>query len=264
MGDPIHHLEIAVRSARADVRLNAFPLDGIAARDEAAASFAPPVNPYLAGPRNVVEVVLDVATGFDGQPRPFTAASFELTVRRFETGGIVEPGGGDLVTRFVPPPELLAEIADGRRRPPITLVHAFASEGPDFSAELYDAAPWDDEAASRDYAMKLRALLVNRDVGGLLAEHEPKIQAWSKAYAEPEAAFADSLREELAQFVAAGPDVAFTRDDVELRRWCGGRIWELRRWGDLPLLRTLLGPEGERTELTAFVAPRRGGLRIVR
>lgn len=264
MEDPIHHLEIAVQSARAEVRLNGFPVERVAARDETGASSAPPVNPYLAGARNLVEVVLDVSTSFDGQPLPFTAARFDLTVFRLEKGGIVEPGAGELVTRFVPPPELLAEIADGKRTPPVTLTHAFASEGPDFSAELLDAKPWADEAALLDYAMKLRGLAVKRDVAGLLAEYEPKTQAWSKAYAEPAPRFAESLREVLTDFFAAGADVAFTRDDVEPHSWCGGRIWELRRKRDLPLLRTLPGPEGERTELSAFVAPRDGVLRVVR
>lgn len=264
MGHPIHHLEVVVQFARAELRLNGLPLGEVEARDETASSFAPPVNPYLAGPRNVVEVVLDVSKDFDGKPLPFEKVQVELSVRRFEKGGIVEPGGGDLVTRFVPPPELLKEIADGKRKPPVTLTHRFATEGPDFSDELYGAEPFGDEKALRDYGMKLRALAVRRDVAGLLAEYEPKIEVWAKAYAEPAAAFSASLREELTQFIAAGADVAFTPDDVEPRSCCGGRIWELRRKRDLPLLRTLPGPEGERTEMTAFVAARGGALRIVR
>lgn len=264
MSNTIHHLEIVVASARADLRLNGMPLGDVAARDAAPASFAPPVNPYLAGKRNLVEVVLDVAQGFDRKPRPFLEARLELSVRRFPKGGIVEPGGGELVTRYVLPPELLRDVAEGKRSPPITLTHPFANEGPDFSAELLDAAPFDDAEALRDYAMKLRSLAARRDVGGLAAEYEPKVGAWTAAYGEPRATFEASLRDVLSTFAEMGPDVAFTRDDVEPRSCCGGRVWELRRRRELPLLRTLPGPEGQRLQLTAFVAPRGGKLRVVR
>jgi hypothetical protein len=261
---PIHHLEGIVQFARADLRLNGFPLGDVEARDETAWSFAPPVNPVLAGPRNVVEVILDVSMDFDGKPLPFEKVQIELTVRRFEKGGIVEPGAGELVTRLVPPPEVMKDIAEGKLKPPVTLTHRFASQGPDFSDELYDAKPFTDEKALRDYGVKLRGLVVKRDVAGLLAEHEPKVQAWAKAYAEPIDRFRASLKEELAKFIAAGADVAFTPDDIEARSCCGGRIWELRRKRNLPLLRTLPGEEGERSELSAFVALRGGALRIVR
>jgi len=262
---PIHHLEVVVEAVRADVRLNGMPLGTVAARQKRTpASFAPPVNPFLAGKRNLVEVVLDVSTDFDRKPLSFLELGFELTVRRFEQGDIVEPGGGDLVTRYVLPPELLTEIAKGERTPPITLTHPFANDGPDFSAELLDAEPFADEDALEEYAMKLRGLAARRDVGGLLAEYGPKVRAWSAAYAKPEAVYSASLGEVLAKFVAAGPDLAFTRDDVEPTPCSGGRVWDLRRRRDLPLLRTLPGPEGQRTALSAFVAPRGGALRIVR
>lgn len=264
MAQPIHHLEVVVEFARAIVRLNGLPLAVVAARDETRASFAPPVNPYLAGARNVVEIVLDASVGFDKKPLPFQRAGLELTVRRYEKGGIVEPGGGDLVTRYVPPPTLLADVAQGKRKPPITLTHPFANQAVDFSPELLDAKPFADEEALRDYAMKLRSLAVKRDVSGLLAEYEPKLRVWSTAYAEPYAMFADSMRDQLTEFIAVGADVAFTRDDVEPQSFCGGRIWELRRKRGVPLLRSLPGSEGERTELSAFVAPREGALRIVR
>lgn len=264
MPHPIHHLEIVVASARADVRLNGIPLGALAARDPAPVSFAPPVNPFLAGARNVVEVTLDVSTGFDRNPMSFLDVRLELAVRRFPKGGIVEPGGGDLVTRYALPAELLRDLAEGRRAPPITVSHPFASEGPDFSPELLDAPPFDDEEALRDYAMRLRSLAARRDVGGLLAEHEPKIGAWTAAYDEPRADLQASLADVLARFVALGPDVAFVREDVEPRPCAGGRVWELRRRRGLPLLRTLPGAEGERLQLSSFVAPRGGKLRIVR
>jgi hypothetical protein len=264
VGHPIHHLEVVVASARAEVRLNGIPLGGLAARDAAPVSMAPPVNPFLAGKRNVVEVVLDVSTGFDRKPMSFLDARLELEVRRFEKGGIVEHGGGDLVTRYVLPPEVLRDVAEGRRAPPITVAHPFANEVVDFSAELLDAAPFTDEEALRDYAMKLRSLAAHRDVGGLVAEHAPKIRAWSVAYAEPEAAFTASLQQVVGDFIAAGVDLAFTRDDVVPRPCAGGRAWELRRTRDLPLLRTLPGPEGGRTQLSGIVAPRGGKLAIVR
>lgn len=260
----IHHLEVTVRSCRAEVRLNGFPLGNVEARSDAPASFEPPVNPYLAGARNVVEVVLDASTGFDGKVLPLARATLELTVRRFGVGEVVEPGAGELVTRFVLAPGQLAELPAGKRKPPITLTHRFANSAPDFSAELLDEKPFTDEKALREYAMKLRALVVNRDVAGLLAEFEPKLRVWGTAYAAPHADMEESLRGALVELVGEGVDVAFGREDVEPRAWCGGRIWELARRGGVPLLRRVGGPDGALTELPVYVALRGGVLRVVR
>lgn len=264
-GPQIHQLELAVKAARAEVRLNGFPIgDSAAVEGRPAPLFSAPLNPYLAGKRNVLEVVVDAATGPDGKPLPMTGAAVEVTVRRFPKGAMVEPGAGELVTRYAAPKALLAELASGKRKPPVTLTHPFASEGPDFAAELYDAEPFADEAALRDYAMKLRALAEKGDVEALLAEFGPKVGAYAAAYAEAEATLSESLKGGIAGIVQGRPDLAFGRDDVEPRACAGGRIWELRRKGGVPLLRTARDADGFGAELPVFVAPRDGALRIVR
>jgi hypothetical protein len=98
----------------------------------------------------------------------------------------------------------------------------------------------------------------------LLAEHEPKLRAWAASYAESHQALEASLHQELTEFLVEMPDTAFGPDDIVPRPWCGGRIWELGRKGGVPLLQSAPGPDGERTHLAIFVAPRDGALRVVR
>jgi hypothetical protein len=263
MGTPIHHLEILARCCRADVRLNGFPLGVVVAAGEHLAGFSPPVNPYLAGKRNLLEAEISTAEGPDGAV-PFERAELQLVVRRFEKGDIVEPGAGDVVSRYVLEGERKKEIEDGRAQAPVRISHRFETKGADLSADLLDARPHADVEALRDYAMKLRGLMAARDDGGLLVEHEPKVRAWAAAYEEPYDRLAASMGNGLRAFFGDGPDLAFAREDVELRPWCGSRIWELRRKGDLPLLRSGPLADGGRTHLDVFVAPRNGTLRIVR
>jgi hypothetical protein len=256
----IHQLQLDVKAARAEVRLNGFPL-GEATPDS---FFSAAVNPYLAGKRNVLEIVLDAPTGEDGKPLPMTGAALEVTVRRFAQGEVAEPGAGEVVTRYVAPAPVLGELASGQRKAPVTLTHPFASEGADFSAELLDAPPLADDAALRDYAMRLRALAEKKDVDALLAEFGPKLRAWAAAYGKPEAVYSASLRGVLARLVEGTPDLAFGRGDLEPRACAGGRVWELRRKGGLPLFRTVPVGDGPVLRLPVFVAPREGKLRVVR
>lgn len=263
-GPQILQLDLSVKAARAEVRLNGFPLGHSNAAGAIAPFFTAPLNPYLAGKRNVLELVVDAAKGPDGKPLPMTGAAVEVTVRRFAKGDMVEPGAGALVTRYAVPKAVLAELASGKRKPPVTVTHPFASEGPDFSAELHDAPPFADEAALRDYAMKLRGLAEKGDVDALLAEFGPKVSAYATAYAEPEAALAESLKQGLAALVEAKPDVAFGRDDVEPVSCAGGRVWELRRKGGAPLLRAPENADGFSAQIPVYVAARNGVLRVVR
>jgi len=259
-GPYVHQLQLAVAGARAEVRLNGFPLG----EASSGSSFSAPVNPYLAGKRNALEIVVDAAPGPDGKPLPLRDVRVEATVRRFVQGAIVEPGAGEVVTQYVAPATAVAELASGKRKPPLTLTHPFSNQGPDFSAELLDTAPFADEAALRDYAMKLRGLAEKRDVDALLVEFGPKVRAYAAAYAKPEATFWDGLRGAIARIVEQKPDLAYGRDDVEPRACSGGRVWELRRKGGLPLLRTVPDSDGKVAQLRVFVAPRDGALRVVR
>jgi hypothetical protein len=93
----------------------------------------------------------------------------------------------------------------------------------------------------------------------LMAEYEFKIQTWMAAYGKPHELLASNTRNGLARFIQRKPDLTFQPDDLEVRPWCGGRIWELTRRGRKQFLQTADGGW-----LKAFVGLRNGKLRVVR
>ena len=194
----------------------------------------------------------------------FFDARFAGNVRRFEKGDIVAPGSGSVITELAIPEELAQQVRQEELALPISFTHVFENEIVDFSDELGGGAVIDDASALVDYALRLDALSAAGDVAALLAEHDPKIHAWVRAYDEPYDAFAASLRDELGAFVAAGPKEPLDPRDVELVSCCGGRIWEIRRRSGAPLLRTEPDAEGARMQLPIFAALRDGALRVVR
>jgi hypothetical protein len=261
MGHPIFHLELQVRSCEAELRLNGFPvIPSLASLNALPVSFAPPVNPYLCGARNTVELVLRSAVAPDGSEVPFAAADFEMNVRRFEKGDIVEPGAGEMVTTLALSDDLRERIRKGERKPPASISHAFVNEVVDFSAELLDAAPFEDAEAVVDYALHLRDLLDRGDVNRLMAEYEHTIRVGVTAYGNPHQMIADNTRADMVEFIRDGPDLDFERGDIEPRPCCGGRMWGLFRRGGLPFVRS----GGGRSRISVYVAPRDGALRVVR
>jgi hypothetical protein len=261
MGHPLFHLELQVRSCEAELRLNGFPvIPKLSSPNALPVSFAPPVNPYLAGARNTVELTLRPAVAADGSEAPFGRADFEMNMRRFEEGDIVEPGAGEMVTVLTLSDELRERIRKGERKPPVIISHAFANDVLDFSAELLDAAPFKDAGAVADYALHLRDLMAVGDVDALVAEYEPKIRVGVAAYGNSYEERRDNTREGLAKFVRNAPELDFDRSDLDVQPHCGGRIWGLLRRGGLPFARS----NGGRTRCVIYVAPRDGTLRVVR
>lgn len=264
MGHPIYHLEVDVERCRADIRLNDFPVLSIAAPPGVPATFAPPINPWLVGELNILDITLHAVVDEGGRASTFFDARFSGNVRRFEKGDIVAPGAGSVITDLGIPEELAEQVREEELELPLSFTHVFGNEIVDFSDELGTGAAFDDANALVDYALRLDALAGGGDVDALLVEHEPKIRAWVRAYDEPYEAFAASLRDELGAFVAAGPKEPLVRADVELVSCCGGRIWEIRRRGGAALLRTEPDAEGARMQLPIYAALRDGTLRVVR
>lgn len=265
MGHPLYHLELVVRGCRAELRLNDLPLISLTPSDEMPVTFAPPINPFLVGELNLVDV--DILPMLDAEGAPITTfadAEISGNVRRFEKGDIVAPGAGDVVAEFAIPDDLKERVREEGLELPQQFTHIFANEVIDFTAELGDAPAFSDREALIDYALRLRDLAAARDAAGLLAEMDPKIHAWVAAYDEPYQAFADSLRTELAAFVALPLVVDFDRDEIELRSCCAGRLWELRRTPGQPLLQSEPDADGAVTQFPIVVAPRDGRLRVVR
>lgn len=262
MGHPIYHLELVVSDCRGDVSLNGFPVMSITSASGVPVTFVPPINPYLCGARNTVEVTIHPAIRPGGAATTFGEASLRGNVRRFEAGGIVAPETGDLVVEFGIDEELRDRVREEELELPVSFTVPFASEAIDFSAELLDGSTFDDRDALLDYALRLRDLLAARDAAALAAEMAPKAVVWSQAYGRPVEDYTDGLRDALQEIVA-GRMAAFEREDVELTSCCGGRVWRLARKEGQPLLLTSF-PDKSNRRLPVYVAPRDGALRIVR
>lgn len=263
---PIHHLEMICRGCVVRVKLNDMPFMHLRAPGPDAEWFAPPINPYLVGEGNVIEVeVSPLSEGGD-----LASAEVELAVRKYGKGEAVAPGQGPVVIAVAIHDELRERIRQARENEeeleiPQTFFESFDNEGPSFSEELLEGEPFTDEGALRDYAIRLRDLALAKDASGLLAEMEPKIQAFMAAYDEPREPFVESLGAGLREeFLPAGIDGDFGRDDVMLTPACGGRIWSLQRPGGAPLLQTRPDDAGNTMQHEILVGPREGTLKVVR
>jgi hypothetical protein len=259
---PIFHLSLTIWSCQAKLLLNGFPLISLSAENEQPVTFSPPVNPYLAGKRNRVEIELRPAVRPDGTELPFANANFEMEVREYQQGGVVEPGGGGPVTRFSMPASVRKQLKKGKKvKLPLKFTHGFANGGGiDFSAELLDASPFSDRKAVADYAMHLRDLMAKGDVDGLMAEYEFKVGMGAAAYGKQYQRTWENTRAGLAEFIQDKPELDFGPADLELHPWCGGRIWQLSRKGGTEFVLAASG----RSKLRAFVGLREGKLRVVR
>lgn len=263
MAHPIYHLDLSAVRCRVEVLLNGFPVAELASADEQPSWFAPPINPYLVGELNMVDVRILPVVAPDGSASSFWDAAVTGSVRRYEKGDIVAPGEGPEVAAIAIPDELKEQVRDEELELPQSFTVVFANDVLDFSDELSDAPPYGDRDALLAYGIQLRDLAAAGDVSGLLAQFAPKIDVWVAAYDEPRQAFEDSLRQELTELIAEGLITDFDADALTLSSYCGGRIWEIRR-GAEPLLQTDVLEDGSRSEMRVFVAPRGGDLRIVR
>jgi hypothetical protein len=263
VGHPIYHLELVAADCRAELALNGFPLISLESANGVPVTFVPPVNPYLCGARNTIEVTIHPATRPGGSLTTFADASVQGNVKRYEKGGIVAPETGAVVVQFGITDELRDRVRDEKLELPVSFTVPFANEAVDFSAELLGGPTFDDREALVAYALHLRDLLAAGDAGGIAAEMQPKAQVWSQAYQRPAEEYSTAIRDALVAFTGGRPVVDFDRDGVELLPCCGGRVWLLARKERKPLLHSDFS-DGTNRSFTVYAGVRDGALRVVR
>ena len=275
MSHPIHHLEVKIERCTLRARVNDVPLIDLRASIQVE-YFAPPINPYLVGEGNMVELELFPLLRDDGTYEDFSEVEASGAVRVFGKGDPVGPGEGRVIVELTVMAELAQRIADARAREieletpqpldvPQVFFFPFDNEGPAFEAELEEAPPLDDEQALRDYGMRLRDLLVAGDVSGLADEMAPKFEAFAIAYDDDAARIEASVREVFRDdYLPSGFETDFTRDELELEPAAGGRLWTISRPGGRELVRTLPASDGSTMQLAVIVGVRDEQLRIVR
>lgn len=270
MSFPIYHLEMKIERCQVRARLNDVPVVELTADGKQPEWFAPPVNLYLIGRENRLEVVVSPLPRGDGSPGDFRDVEVAGAVRVYGKGDAVAPGEGPVVLDLRVMRELARRLEEAAGLEealaiPQTFRFAFDNEGPDFTAELTGGERLEDEEALRDHAIQLRDRARALDMAGLVAEMEPKVQAYAAAYDDSADTIRKSLQDVLQnEYAPRGFLTDFEREEVELTPCAGGRLCELRRPGGLPLLQTPPDAEESTMQIPILVGKRDGVLRVVR
>jgi hypothetical protein len=159
----------------------------------------------------------------------------------------------------------LDSIRAWAERNPLTVSTTFDNKrGPDFSRVFEEPPRLPDTPATRerlrDYAMRLRDLMAEKDTSALFEEFRPSIMARLKVHdVESRSEFLAKNRKGV---ILEDAVLDFGREDVRLRKWAEGRIWEVWRAGSEDQL-FFARPSGYgMSEL--YVAEIDGKLRVVR
>ena len=270
MNFPIYHLETKIERCHLRVRLNDVPVVELLSDGEQPDWFAPPINLYLTGRDNRLIVEVSPLPRKDGSPGDFHDVDANGAVRVYHKGDAVAPGEGPVVLDLTVMRELAQRMRDAAERDekldiPQTFRFAFASKGPDFTAELIHGEALGDDEALRDYAIRLRDYARAGDLAAIVGEMEPKIQAYAAAYDDDADTIRKSLQEGLnAEYAPRGFVTDFEREDVDLSPCAGGQLCELQRPGGLPLLQTPPDVDECTMQIAIIVGKRNGALRVLR
>lgn len=239
-----------------------------------------PVNDLLVGSDNTVTLTITSdersSSGVAEGSEP--ASSFEdvagsLAVERVTGDGVVDTAQAEQdALRSVALGETVQRRREGAAQPlsRVELELTFDSEDvPSFRDRLVEAAVVEDEERVRDYAMELRDALRSRRIDDLYEAFEVKFEEYDRAF--PSRA-PDDNREWFRQhagetlFDESGRQrFDFTRDDLLLERWAGGRVWELGVERDDTSREFVLVEDDEGIfTMDVYVGEVAGELRIVR
>ncbi len=149
------------------------------------------------------------------------------------------------------------------KRHPLTVSTTFDNEaGPDFSAIFEEAVVIEDTTRLKDYAIRLRDFLRRREAEEIYREIQPSISDETGTHQVTYSPAKDSALAHIRTEWCEDFHTSFSRSDVRVRKWSGGRVWEL-----------FVVREGERKPLfhstggryqKIYVAEIEGKLRVVR
>jgi len=278
---PIYYLELTMRGCRVQSFVNGLPLSDNDAK--AGAAFGSPFNANLVGKDNQVRIVV-LPTPYDsGEVSTLEDVVVLGAVKKYGPDEIAGPESGDVIARFD-----FAEVIEKRKKEqeerlgsvgaispeereallmvtfPLEHTISFDNEGPAFPNRFLEADIIDDEERLLRYAKQLLALMKNREAEGLYREFKPKMDDYNVAYpteaTDDAVAFPQFLQE---QFFPDGPITKIEKEEIGLRRWCEGRIWELYVKPDQALFSTS-GLNAQDFEIQVFVGLDHEELKVIR
>ena len=261
----MYYLEISANTCTCTIIINGLGIEELDAKKVGSVQY--PCNTELIGKSNKVETIVMPAS-LDKA----TLDKIDVTgvVKRYADDGFIGPESGEAVASF----SLDQTIAMIKENPlvniadmvPFTLTCVFDSEdAPSLENRLLHSQPIENPEILKEWAMKFRMLLEKRDIDGLFELYEPKLVDYDIAYPqqkEPDNRvwFTNWMKNKI---FPQNPITTFSRDIVETKKWCEGRIWEIYLKGGLPLWRTE-GLDGKRTSVQVYVGLVDGKIKIVR
>jgi hypothetical protein len=261
----MYYIEISANTCTCAISMNGLGIDELDAKKVGSVQY--PCNTELIGKANRVEVVvmpasLDLTT--------LDKIQVEGVIKNYPPDSVTGPESGSVITSF----SLDRTIAQIKANPfvniadlvPFTISAQFDSEdAPSLESRLINATPIENPEALKDWAMTFRSLLEKRDIDGLYALYEPKLIDYDIAYPEQKEPdnrvwFTNWMKNKI---FPQNPFTGFTRDIVETKKWCDGRIWEIYLKGGQPLWSTE-GLDGKRTKIQIYVGLVDKKIKIVR
>lgn len=152
---------------------------------------------------------------------------------------------------------------------PLTVSTTFDNEaGPDFSRIFEEAPKLEDTPATRkrlkEYAMHLRDLLRSGEAKAIYQEIQPSVSEETGWFKVTRSGRRDSALAQIREEWLRDFRTDFSRSAVTLRRWSGGRVWELSVMRPEEGRRPFFSEGPHSSYLKVYVAEIDGKLRVVR
>jgi hypothetical protein len=261
----MYYIEISANTCTCTIILNGLGIEELDAKKIGSVQY--PCNTELVGKANKVEVIVMPASL---DPATFDKIDVTGVIKKYPDDGFIGPDSGEVVASF----SLTQTIEMIKANPfvniadlvPFKITAEFDSEdAPSLEERLIKAKPIENPDALKDWAMIFRSLLEKRDINGLYDLYEPKLLDYDIAYPaqkEPDNKvwFTNWMNNKI---FPQNPFTGFTRDIIETKKYCDGRIWEICLKSGQPLWSTE-GLDGKRTKIQIYVGLVDGKIKIVR
>lgn len=259
---PVYFLNVSIRGYQAEVLVNGAPI--LRTPLDTPYTAIPSVSEWMIEGSNEISVEISARAPAATVPDPDSPQRLIVQLCQGELGELVAPGQEQVLCEIRHSPAL-----DAVPRPPARLTQRYTlARWPRWAWQ--DAPVFaTDEAADAELWTFLESVhdeLEARRIDALLARERVKFAELGPLYGSTPAEAAALTRDQFAELAGMAPwSVApLEREEVELRRCCGGRVVELRGPEGRAALRSGPSMQDAAWSLYAFVARVNGLLEIIR
>ena len=263
----IYNLEIFASKCIIEILMNDLLIFRADAKN--GTSFTYPLNTELVG-KNTLKIILYPVLLDSGLPSTPNDIMVEGAIKRYSIGDFTGPECGDLLSTIdiddiklsIDPESVsLKNLADMF---PLNKSFQFENDEISFKDRIIDGTVIDNKDSIINYSFKILDIIKRQDLEAFWLEYKPKLDDYAIAYPhefpDPKAWFVNFIT---TDFFPGGPNTEFKRDNIGLRSWCGGRIWEVFIKPYTPFF-TNKGLDGDINSIEMFVGLVDGQLKIIR